>query len=182
MSTLKPWTRVRRGDALDFTILRVREDRVRHPVDGSEHPRVIIEAPDWVNIIATTREDELVLVRQFRMGVWAPTLELPGGIVDPGEDPRAAALRELEEETGFRAPGCESLGWIHPNPAIQTNRAHSYLARDCQRVHAGDPDEGEDLEVVLVPRARIPELVAKNEITHSLVIAALYLETLKQPR
>jgi 8-oxo-dGTP pyrophosphatase MutT (NUDIX family) len=158
--------------------MRVREDFVAHPVDGSEHPRVIVEAPDWVNVIAVTKANEVVLVRQFRFGVWAPTLELPGGMVDEGEDPAHAAARELEEETGFRAPRLVSLGAVHPNPAWQTNRCHSFLAEGCERVHDGRQDPGEDIEVVLRPRAEVPRLLREGAISHALIVAAFMLERL----
>lgn len=171
-----PWTRIRQGQPLDLTILKVREDTVADPRDGAHHPRVIIDAPDWVNIIPITREGRVVLIRQFRFGVWQRTLELPGGIVDPGEDPQTAAIRELEEETGYRPGQVIPLGWVHPNPAIQSNRCHSYLALDCDQVHLGQPEATEDITVELRDRAEIPGLILGGEISHALVVTAFYLQ------
>ncbi|HYX90105.1 MAG TPA: NUDIX hydrolase, partial [Myxococcaceae bacterium] len=105
MGTPKEWKRLRTGDATDYTILRIREDLVSDPRTGAGRPRVIIEAPDWVNIIPVTIDEQVVLVRQFRFGIWSPALEIPGGMVDPGEDPLSAAVRELEEETGYLPGG-----------------------------------------------------------------------------
>lgn len=174
--TPKPWPRLRRGRAFDFTILKVREDVVADPRSGHEHLRVTLECADWVNVIAQTREGALVFVRQYRNGIRANTLEVPGGIIDPGEDPALAAARELEEETGYRAGRVEPLGWVHPNPAMQTNRTYSFVAYDCEKVHGGAQDAGEDIAVELHPREAVPRLILENQITHALVVVAFYLE------
>src|SRR5690349_8914182 len=112
---LSLWRRVNRGQPHDFTILTIREDTFEDSRDGGRHPRVIIDCPDWVNILALTAEDELVLVRQFRAGVNALPLELAGGLVDAGETPAAAAERELHEETGYVPGRFLPLGAFHPN-------------------------------------------------------------------
>jgi ADP-ribose pyrophosphatase len=178
MDEPRAWRRVRQGLPADYQILKVREDLVADPRDGTEHPRVIIDCTDWVNIIPVTLGDEVVLVRQFRFGVWANTLEIPGGMVDAGEDPAAAAVRELEEETGYLPGRLVRLGVIHPNPAIQTNRCHIYLGLGCDRTGQRAPDAGEDLSVELHPRRVIPRLLRDGVITHSLVVAAFGLERL----
>jgi ADP-ribose pyrophosphatase len=176
----QPWRRVRSGPSTDYQVIRVHEDQVADPRTGAEHPRVIIESTDWVNIIPLTRDGRVVLIRQFRFGVWANTLEIPGGMTEPGEDPAAAAARELEEETGFKPARVERLGFVHPNPALQNNRAHSFLALDCEQVHQGRQDAGEDIAVELFERSQIPELVRRGEISHALTVAAFYLEGLRQ--
>ena len=120
-------------------------------------------------------EPEVVLVRQWRYAAEAPTLEIPGGIVDPGESPAGAAARELLEETGYRAARVELLGTVHPNPAILANRCSTFLATGLERVGEPEGDGEEHIEVTLVPASALPSLVARGEITHSLVIAAFYL-------
>ncbi|MBF5042835.1 NUDIX hydrolase [Aggregicoccus sp. 17bor-14] len=180
--TPKPWPLLRRGRTYDFKILQVREDVVADPRTGNEHPRVTLECADWVNVIAYTKGGELVLIRQFRNGIRANTLEVPGGIIEPGEDPALAAARELEEETGYRPARVEPLGWVHPNPAMQTNRTYSFVARDCEKVHAGAQDAGEDIAVELHRREDVARLILENEITHSLVVVAFYLEEARSGR
>ena len=177
-SSPRPWKRLRRGDERDLTILRIREDAFADPRDGREHPRVVITTPDWVTVVALTSEGQAVLIRQFRIGIESNTLEVPGGVVEPGEDPAAAAARELLEETGFRAAELVHIGSVHPNPALQTNVCHSYLALGCQRVHGGAPDAGEDIEVVVVPASALQRLVREGAITHALAVNAVYFAEL----
>ncbi len=172
----RAWTQVGVRHERDYRIFKTRTFDVTDPRDGAPFVRTVIDAPDWVNVVPVTSAGELVLVRQFRFGTWSNTLEIPGGMVDEGEDARAAAARELEEETGFRATTMSALGVSHPNPAIFGNRLHSFLAEGCERVHAGRPDSGEDLQVVVVPRAEIKAMVLAGEISHSLVLAALLYE------
>ena len=167
------WRTLRRGDERDLTILRIREDLVADPA-GRPHPRVIISAPDWVHVLALTSEGQVVLVRQFRAGIHGDTLEFPGGMVDQGETPAEAAARELAEETGFVAGRWMALGTCHPNPALQTNRLHTFLAQDCRRTSAPRLDAGEDVRVELVPAASLRARVAAGEINHGLVLASLF--------
>ncbi|MCY1075626.1 NUDIX hydrolase [Archangium lansingense] len=178
MSPIKPWPRLRRGLEHDYRIFKVRQDVVADPRTGHECPRVVLEGPDWVNVIAVTKDDQLVLVRQYRFGTEAATLEVPGGMVDPGEDPATAAARELEEETGYVPGRVVRLGQVHPNPAIQGNLCHSYLALDCVKMHEGKQEAGEDITVELHPRSTVPQLLRSGAITHSLVVAAFFLEHL----
>ena len=178
MSDIKPWKRLRRGQPLDFKVFTARKDVFEDPRTRAEHPRAVIESVDWVNVVAYTRANEAILIRQFRTGTETVELEIPGGMVDPGEEPEAAAARELEEETGYVAARLEPLGWAYPNPAVQTNRIHCFLALDCDKRHEGQQDTGEDIAVELVPADHLPELVRAGRIRHALVLVAFYLERL----
>lgn len=172
-----PWKHVGVRSEKDFHIFRTRTLDVLDPRNDAPYVRTVIDAPDWVNVIPLTGAGEVVLVRQFRFGTWSNHLEIPGGMLDPGEDALGAATRELEEETGFRPARVTALGSSHPNPAIFGNRLHSFLAEGCVKVHEGKQDGSEDIEVVLVPRAELPRLVREGQISHSLVLAALLYET-----
>jgi 8-oxo-dGTP pyrophosphatase MutT (NUDIX family) len=172
--TLRRWDRADRGDVADYGVFRVRRYLSRSPRTGKSRKFSVIETRDWVNVIAVTPEDEVVLVRQFRQGSGTFTLEIPGGMVDAQEDPRDAAARELLEETGYAGRDPEFLGTVEPNPAILDNRCHTYLVRDCRRVAQPRLDAGEDIEVTRLPRAELPGAVADGRIAHSLVICAFW--------
>jgi ADP-ribose pyrophosphatase len=173
------WPLLDRRTLGDFRVFSVRGERTRSPRSGRPHDFYVLECPDWANVVALTGEDEVVLVRQFRAGTRSITLEIPGGSVEKGESAASAIRRELREETGYAARSWKRIGVVHPNPAIQGNRCSTYLARGCRRVGELTPDEGEDLAVELVPLRRIPDLIRKGRITHSLVIAAFHFLSLR---
>ena len=136
---------------------------------------------DWVNVIPITADNHVVLVEQFRHGTQRRSLEFPAGVIEPDEAPKAAALRELREETGLTSSTVELLGICHPNSALQDNRNFMYLARDVVAVGEQQLDQGEDITVHYVPCAELPGLVTSRVIDHSLALSA-YLMWLLQER
>lgn len=172
---LHTWERLASEIAYACRIFTIRRDRSRFSRDQAEHDFHVLESTDWVNIIPITPAQEVVLVRQFRHGIRDCTLEIPGGMVD-AEDPSplVAARREMVEETGYDSERVEALGSIHPNPAIQNNVCHSFVAYDVEPRHDTRFDSTEETEVVVVPLARIPELVRAGDITHALVVVAFH--------
>lgn len=136
---------------------------------------IVLNLPDWVNVVALTSDGEVLFVRQWRYGLARPTLEILGGVVEPGEDERAAAQRELLEETGFKGRTWCRLGEVHPNPAIQNNRTSTWLVTDLERIGDPEGDDEEELDVVSVPLEQVRRLIREGEVTHSLVVAAFYL-------
>lgn len=172
---IQPWPTSRTERLADHRIFKIRRDFKRSPRTGAEHDFFVLECPDWVNVIALTTDDRLVLVEQFRHGVNTVELEIPGGVMDPHErDPVATAVRELREETGYEGGRARVIGAVWANPAIMNNTVHTVLVENCRRKHAVEFDHGEDILTRLVPATEAPVLVAEGKIKHSLVVAALH--------
>lgn len=167
------WRLGRRSRGRDYFLFRARIEQRQHPPSGRWLPRVVLESPDWVNVVAITAESLVILVRQFRFGSSSVTTELPAGMVDAGETPLAAAQRELLEETGHAAEAWTDLGSVAPNPAFLNNRCHLFLARGCRRVAEPRLDGGEDIALAFWPLARVREAVRVGVIDHSLVVCAV---------
>jgi 8-oxo-dGTP pyrophosphatase MutT (NUDIX family) len=155
-----------------YPIFELSRSRQRSPLSGREHQFLRLDCPDWVNVIALTDDNRMVLVEQYRHGTDEMTLEIPGGAVDPGEDPETAAARELEEETGYRASELIEIGRVDPNPAFLSNRCWTYLALGCRSDGTVNLDPSEEIEVSLAPLNDFARLIDEGAITHSLVIAA----------
>lgn len=155
-------------------VFSVRRDRKRAEGAAGSRDFYVLEAPDWVNVVPVTAERHMVLIELHRHGTGGPSLEIPGGMVDPDDaTPLDAARRELREETGYHSDEMASLGFVHPNPAIQSNRCYTYLAENARLVGDPSPDETEEIRVVLTPLAQLPRLLEDGRITHALVIAGL---------
>jgi len=168
------WKRQTSEPVADCRIFKVREDFCQRDSDGAEHSFFVVECPDWVNVIALTKDKEVVLIEQYRQGAEEIILEIPGGMIDTGEDPEAAARRELLEETGYDSNEFICLGKSRPNPAINNNWMHHYLALDCEKTRETAFDEHESLSTRLAPLDEIPQLIENEQFTHSLAIVAFY--------
>lgn len=172
-SSPSPWRRISSSLETDCRIFQVMKKRFEHPVRNTEADFYVIDSNDWVVVVAETAEKELVLVRQFRFGIEDFSLEPPGGVLDKGEEPVEAGLRELLEETGYTSSDVEMMGWIHPNPPIMSNRCHYLLARNAKKTATPEWDEHEELETVLLPVSELKNLLLKGAITHSIALGAL---------
>lgn len=169
------WDRLGERTMAETRVLDLRMVRYRHPRRETEREFVSIHASDWVNVVALTADDQLVLVRQFRYGINDFSLEVPGGVIEDGEDPVVAGLRELAEETGYAGGIARLLGSVHPNPAIQDNRCHAVLADGVTLSGPLAWDEDEEIEVLTAPVEEVLAWARCGKITHSLSLTALML-------
>jgi 8-oxo-dGTP pyrophosphatase MutT (NUDIX family) len=169
------WVRGSERTLASTRVLDLLSVRFRQPARGVEKDFVVIHAPDWVNVVAHTPDGKIVLVRQFRFGSNELSLEVPGGVVEEGEDPVAAGVRELAEETGYGGGKVSLLGSVQPNPAIQDNRCHFVLVDGAVPTGPLDWDDDEEIEVSTASVAHVLSWARSGRIRHSLSVAALML-------
>lgn len=177
MHPIQAWKRLSAKTILECPAFRVEQARMQAPesLDKREGDYYRLATGDWVNVVALDEEGRMLMIRQYRHGTETLTLELPGGRVDPGEDPAEAARRELLEETGYQASSLKKLGALRPNPALMTNTAHSFLAEGCRKVSETQNDPNEETLPVLIPVPEIPQRIQSGEIDHAIMVAALNL-------
>lgn len=173
----KRWKKLDARMVAHTRIFDVQSVEFLHPARPKPQDFFVINAPDWVNVIALTPDGHLVLVRQFRYGIDDFSVEIPGGVMDPGEDAITTAMRELREETGYVGSSARLLGSIHPNPAIQNNRCHLVLVEDARPEDKLDWDPDEELEIMTRPVDEVYSLAHAGGITHAMVLDALLLFT-----
>lgn len=171
----EPWERVSSDERGDFEIFRVRRDRARSPRDGSVHDFHIAVSPEGVAVVALAGDGRVVMVEQFRHPRRRVTLELPSGVIDEGEAPEAAALRELREETGYQGEAAEVIGAVDLNPSWQVTRVHVALVRGARRTAEKDPDAAEDTRVRLLAPEELRRKILAGEVESASVVSALAL-------
>lgn len=167
-------------------IFNVFSRKCRHP-SGKEGDFCIVKTANWALALPITVDNELILVHQYRFGGDCLSWEVPGGVVDLDEDPLDAAVRELEEETGFTGHDPKIIGACLPNPAFLTNRAHFVLVQNCTKTHDTNWDHHEELQTKLVPIDEVWDMIREGEIQNGVTLNALlslklYLENLEIER
>jgi 8-oxo-dGTP pyrophosphatase MutT (NUDIX family) len=151
----------------------LRRERFRSRLSGKLHDYFVMHLADAVNVIALTTDRRLVMVRQFRAGSGRDSLEPPGGLLDPGEDPLAAGARELCEETGYAGDPPVLVGTVWSNPSIMTSRFTTILIANARPVAEPTLDHGEEVTIVLVPAEEILPMIRDGRIDHGLSVCGL---------
>lgn len=178
------WKVLKSQELIKLGFFRLRDDMCELP-DGRVMPHYyVIEFADWVNVVPISTDGQVIAIEQFRHGSDCTHLEIPGGSMDPRikEEPQAAGERELLEETGYASEHWIYCGFHYPNPALQNNRMHTFLALDCRKVAEQHLDPFEDLSVQTFPVKELETKLNRGEFTHSLIAAsvALALPKLKE--
>jgi ADP-ribose pyrophosphatase len=156
---------------------KVEECRLTKNGEPLSHPYYRLFCPDWVNILPVTKDGRFIMIRQYRVGLNAITLETPGGVIDAGEEPIKTASRELEEETGYVSSKIISLGKFATNPAVQNNYLHTFLALDCylNPARKNFPDDEEDITVELTTREKLNQYTQNGTFNHALAVLSTTL-------
>ncbi|MDF1544825.1 MAG: NUDIX hydrolase [bacterium] len=170
------WDLIESDLVLSDNWIKVRRDKCRMPDGKIVDPYYVLERPDYCVIFPITTDRKVVLVRQYRQGAGVVSLELPGGLFEPGEsDPESVARRELVEETGYGKGKFRLIGTLFPNPAVQNNTAYCYLAEDVTITGEQNLDHNEDIEILLTPIEQLQEMLTRTEIKHAIHLGVMLM-------
>lgn len=173
LQLVQPWHIEERELLMENRLFKVRSRFARSPTSADKQGTFYyMDSLDWVNVLALTPDAQVVCIEQYRVGTDEVTLEVPGGMCDPGEAPLDAGLRELREESGYAGAQARVIGFVSPNPAIQNNRCHTILVQGARCDHPVSFDDNEEIAVRLVPLDQIDGLIQRGVIHHALVLAA----------
>ncbi len=176
MPPLQPWKTLHSELVFDHRWYKVRQDKVELPNGAVVEDYLLSVRPDVALVLPITTEQEVVLVRQYRHGAEEILVELPAGTFNPAlEQAEVAAMRELQEETGYVGDRLIRLTTLYDNPVKETNKIHLFLAQNVRKVQAQKLDPTEEIEVVLVPLADILEKISQDEIKVAGTVAAIFL-------
>ena len=168
------WKKIASKKVFEDRWFKARADACQFPDGRIINPYYVVELPNWANAVVVTPNNEIVLVKQYRYPVDAVTLELPGGVINEGEDPMVAALRETQEETGYTSNQIQLICKTAPNPAINDNTAYFYLIENAVPTAHTNPDFFEDIEVVLYSKHDFIQLLQQNKIMHGVQLGPIY--------
>lgn len=171
----RPWRVLARRSLVQRSFLNVWEEHVQLGSGREIEDFCILDAPDWAAVVCVTPEHRIVLVRQYRHGIRGESLELPAGALEAGEAPLDAARRELLEESGYTSQRWEPLLEASLDPARQSGWAHFYAALDARPTAAQRLDPSEEIDLSLVSKDELLQLIDTKRIVHGIHIAAILL-------
>ena len=175
MSNKNSWKVLSRTNVLKTPVFDIYKEKTVCPRNDYSSDFFVIECPNsWVNVVAVTDSNEIVMIKQYRAGTKKVELEIPGGLIDLDESPLNAGIRELEEETGYIGRKASVIGKVCPNPALQGNTCYTVLVEGASKKAELSLDEAEDIETLLMPVDNLKKIVTNGEISHGLVLNALY--------
>jgi 8-oxo-dGTP pyrophosphatase MutT (NUDIX family) len=170
---INKWKTLKSKNILQNRIFSFNEEQVLSP-KNKKFPVWVMDVPTWINIIPVTSDNTVIMVKQYRFGNKEITLEIPGGMSEPNEDPKSAAIREMQEETGYTSENVIEIGSVSPNPALMNNQAITYLAFDVELTSIQNLDTMEDIEIIEINLEEVPKLIQNKTIDHALVVSAFY--------
>lgn len=168
-----PWKKIRSSGGRDLILFESRFDVYENIRNHHRVKAVVLQAPDWVNIVALTPQREVVIVQQYRFGTQQMTSEIPAGIVEKDETPAQAARRELLEETGYTSQEWSAMDYVEPNPAFLDNRCYFFLALNAIKTQSAQPDAGENIRTLTMTEDDLKREIDRGRLRHSLALAAL---------
>lgn len=176
---IKAWTVQQSTIAYVKKWMKVKEEICLLPDGRILNPYIVIDVPSFCNVFMVTDNEEIVMVKQYRHAAGIISLELPGGMIESGEDPMVAAKREMEEETGYQSSQFELLYSIHPNPPLENNYAFFYLATEVKLTGNTGYDQFEDIEIILLSKEAFMEMILEKTFTHGAQVGAMYAAAIK---
>lgn len=172
---MQKWKTVSSTQIIRDQWISLRADACELPNGSLLRSYYVVDEKEWVHVFAVDDTNRVLTVRQYRYAANAVCIELPGGMVDDGESPLDAAMRELKEETGFTANTWTKVGSVYANPARQTNSIHIFLARDLEQTGTLGFDESEDIACAFMATSEIKQAIVQGGFSQALHIASFYI-------
>ena len=173
MIMIERWKNIKSEEILPLNIFNVVRKTYQRPDTKTEFKANILELSDWVNIVGINEDNQILLIKQFRFGNNKIELEIPGGIMEPGETQKEAAIRELKEETGYKIKKIEQIGQVYANPAFMTNQVYTFLADLSER---GSPslDPNEIIEIEFESLSQVKRYLKSGIISNAYCVLGLF--------
>lgn len=167
------WEHIKSEAGPSLGLLKTRYDHLKNPRNQKNVRVLVIEGLDAVNVLAFTKDEKIVMVKQLRFGTGDMSVEFPGGLMDEGETQLDGAKRELREETGYTGENWEYLGSVASQPVFMNNYIHHYVVTDAELTHPKELDDEEDIEIIEMTIEETVDMLRNGEFIHPHVISIL---------